>query len=356
MSFSKLRSSTGTRIKKPGFFIPVFITWVNTLFQALENLTFGAVMPKLSIIMPFLNEGEEPLRTVESIYDTCRAEDVEIIAIDDGSDHHNTDFSPYPAVRMVRNNARMGVHASVRRGISLAQTDSILRIDGHMRFRNDGWPERFEDALAREPETIFCTTCVGLREGQMDLSSATTRYYGADILLVNTDTPDASLAGHILEPKWTVEKPGDEYEIPCVLGANYLYRKSWMEHLRGLDGLLKWGGEEVSMSLKTWMAGGRCKLLKDIEIGHRFRDRAPYTTEMIHLYMNKLWMCWTLFPEPIARTILRHLPNTPIKQIAEVHQAERLDEISEMQQHHARIFRHSAPEVFKRLNMHLPGV
>lgn len=304
--------------------------------------------------MPFLNEGDEPLLTIQSIYDSCDASRLEIIAIDDGSDSSITDFRSYPDVTVIRNPQRLGLHACVRHGISIATSENIFRIDGHMRFRNDHWLDRFMEALQQSPNSLFCTTCVALSEDQMELTKATTKYYGADIVLVNTKDVDSTIAAQILEPKWAQPKDYSEYEIPCILGANYLFRKEWYQHIRGLEGLRKWGGNEVSMSLKTWRAGGSCRILKDIEIGHRFRDTAPYATEVVHLYMNKLWMCWTLFDEPMARQLVLQLQNSQVKQIAEINLAKEINHIREIQEYHKDIFKLSMEEVSERINMHLP--
>ena len=59
-------------------------------------------MKKISIIIPFLNEGNWPYKTIQSIYDTSDSQLFEVIAIDDGS-KDNYDFSKFPDVKYIRN-------------------------------------------------------------------------------------------------------------------------------------------------------------------------------------------------------------------------------------------------------------
>ena len=63
---------------------------------------------RLTVIMPFLNEGDEPLRTIQSIYETANPDDLEIIAIQDGADKHALDDVSnkiaFPAVRFYKKN------------------------------------------------------------------------------------------------------------------------------------------------------------------------------------------------------------------------------------------------------------
>jgi polypeptide N-acetylgalactosaminyltransferase len=272
-------------------------------------------MKTLSIVIPFLNEGRQPLLTIQSILDTCGGTPIEIIAIDDASDHL-TDMTPYPFVRLVRHSLRLGSGASKHEGVLLASSDYVLIIDAHMRFRNDNWAATLIDALDRCPTSIYCTTCVQLSDDQTSMSAAVGRYYGASLRLVNDGEIDQSVAGHILEPRWAQRQSGSEYEVACILGAAYAVRKTWFTRLRGLEGLQKWGAEEAYLSLKSWMAGGDSKILTSVEIGHLFRKRAPYVTPVFHMYFNKLLLCDTLFPIEVGRKLASLLPDIMEKSIA----------------------------------------
>ena len=311
-------------------------------------------MKKLTIIIPFLNEGQEPIRTIESIYNTCDSQLIDIIAIDDCSDHKLTDFSAYPEVKVLRNSNRIGVAVSRQIGAEMAQTPYLLIIDGHMRFRKDNWYTRITEALEKEPHTLFCTTCVHLTPDQMDMERASGKYYGADLVLVDPSQSDSIIASQIIEPKWAIEKEGNEYEIPCILGANYAVSKDWFLKLKGLKGLQKWGGDEAFLSLKSWLAGGKCKLIKDIEIGHMFRENAPYVTKMYHMYYNKMWICWTLFPDELSQYLIQLLPDNPQKHVAQTHISSHWSTILSMREYFQSIFTRPLKEILEHNNIAWP--
>lgn len=304
--------------------------------------------------MPFLNEGQEPVNTVKSIYATCDPSLIDIIAIDDFSTDNPTDFSEFPEVKFVQNNQRIGVAESRQIGVEMAETPYVLIIDGHMRFRNDHWYERITTALAKEPTTVFCTTCVHLTPDQMDMNLATGKYYGANLVFVDPTQANSKIAGQIIEPKWAKEQEGNEYEIPCVLGANYAMTKAWFLKIRGLKGLQKWGGDEAFLSLKTWLAGGKCKLIKDIEIGHMFREHAPYRTHMYHMFYNKMWICYTLFPNDLSGYLISKLPNGTEFYLSHKEICNHTDRINEYQSYFNSIFTRSLAEVCKLIDMELP--
>lgn len=268
-------------------------------------------MPRLSIVMPFLNEGMEPLYTVRSILDTCGdPAQVEIIAVQDDP-QFGVDFTGYPQVVHVRNPSRMGTGVSRNIGVTRATSGCVLIIDAHMRFRHDNWVEQICTAVEDEPTTIFCTRCAVLNDQHMDVENPRKYYYGANLLFVNQETPASApqffdgdlpkVVRNVIEPKWrTQEKYGTDSgreEIPCVLGACYAFRKSWFNHLRGFNGLMSWGTSEPFLSLKSWMAGGTSKLLPSVTIGHLFRGRSPFTTPIFHLIYNKLLVIRTVMPE-----------------------------------------------------------
>lgn len=304
--------------------------------------------------MPFLNEGAEPARTIESIYDTCDPGMIDIIAIDDGSQWSLSDLSRFPDVKVVRNASRRGVAGCRQQGAELAQTPFLLIIDGHMRFRKDNWLDRIIAALEREPQTIFCTTCVRLKPEQMDMTRTPNKHYGAHLLLVNAPQFGDFVARQIIEAKWAEPREPDEYEIQCVLGANYAVTADWFNKIRGFQGLQKWGSAEPYLSLKSWLAGGKCKILKDIEIGHMFREAPPYLTQTHHMFYNKMWICKTLFPDDLTYRLLAFLPKGAVYDAAEAEIKADWRRVQEMRAYLQRIFTRSVYEVCDELGIWVP--
>lgn len=271
--------------------------------------------PALTVIMAHLNEGNEPLETVRSILATAPPGFVEIVAVDDCSDPGlSVDLAGMDGVRAFRNSERRGLFATKDFAVAQARTDNLMVIDAHMRFKPDGWAEKMVDSLSSEPETAFCTTCLGLgwRGGKdkggarqpPDINRPNGRYHGGTMIIRGPRKNRQGITRvHWLEPKWQGRRQEGTYELPSLLGANYGITKSWWDRIGGLRGLKSWGGQEACLSLKTWLAGGKCKIMTDIEIGHIFRSSAPYNPSHVAIWHNKMRMALTILPDPHGRRI-----------------------------------------------------
>ncbi|HEX2093530.1 MAG TPA: glycosyltransferase [Longimicrobiaceae bacterium] len=306
--------------------------------------------------MPFLNEGGEPRKTVESIHRTCDPGQIDIIAVDDASEGELDTLADFANVTYVRNRDRIGSAGSKHLGAALANTPFVLIIDAHMRFRHDRWCRRIVKALEREPSTAFCTVCLGLSASNMNPLLPRGRYYGADLVLASEQTADPGRpASEILEPKWARRQRGRCYDVPCILGANYAFSKQWFMSIRGLEGLRGWGTEEPFLSLKTWLAGGRCRILTDVQIGHMFRDHAPYRTPVAHLVYNKIFLCRTILPPDLAESLVRLLPRgAAFEEAMRMIEADH-DTIDEARGYYRTIFSHSIHDFCRRFGVGLPG-
>ena len=313
-------------------------------------------MKKISIIMPYLNEEKEPLETVKSIYDTASSDLFKIIVIDDASKCLPLDFGQFKNVRYVRNAERKGVDGCRHLGAKLADTSYLFFLDSHMRFKNDNWLDKMIACLEREPETAWCTVCLALGFEDNDVYAAKSRYYGANMLFVNPNARRDRPAREVLEPKWASKRNELEYEIPCILGANYAFSKKWFDYIRGLKGLKGWGSSEPFLSMKTWMAGGKCKIRADVEIGHKFRNNAPYVTKISQLVYNKIFMCKTIFPTELGDKLTGYLPQDRNFKEAMNMINEDTEIIKEDRQYYHQIFKKSIYEYCEKFKIAIPEV
>lgn len=309
-------------------------------------------MKKISIIMPHLNELQEPFNTIKSMYETANPEQFEVIAIDDFS-KDIIDLSQFKNVKHIRNKQRMGVDWSRNLGVQTAQNKYCLVIDSHMRFRNDDWANKMIDYIDNNPKTLWCTVCCGLGYGRISMANHAGKYYGADLKLLSDQEKDRPCRS-VLEPKWASEKSGDEYSISCILGANYFFDKEWFLYIHALKGLRSWGSSEPDMSLKNFLAGGDCRITKQIEIGHCFRDNSPFTTSISHLVYNKIYLLKTIFPKELEDKLMTYIPkdtnyNSAMKMIEE-----NKAEIESERAYFQSIFKCSIYDLCKKFNIDLP--
>ena len=112
-----------------------------------------------------------------------------------------------------------------------------------------------------------------------------------------------------------------------------------------------WGGSEPFISLKSWMAGGGVKILADVVIGHMFRDEAPYATETRYLIYNKLFMCHTLLPPDVAKSLIGELPGD--KAVTEAYRLVQRNALSifEERSYYERVFTRSFQEYCERFGV-----
>jgi len=259
---------------------------------------------KLTIIIPFLNEQYEVENTLQSIREHS-SDTITIILINDASDDgfdYLTVAEKYQ-VQYIENKERMGVAASRDLGVTLCPTPYFLFLDAHMRFYNKQWVQRIVEELDADKRVLLCCQSKSLHLENACLyelkEGATT--YGACIEYIQAKVP--------VKLVWNLREPANTetlmtIPIVCVLGAGYACSKAFWQYLKGLDGLKLYGSDEAYISMKVWLEGGACKLLKDVVIGHIYRrGNPPYTTDAKFCLFNNLFIVELLFPKYLKREI-----------------------------------------------------
>jgi glycosyltransferase involved in cell wall biosynthesis len=285
--------------------------------------------PLLSIIIPVLNDNEELNLTIRSIRETSPP-NVEIIVIDDKSDTPTvvTDKN----VKLVRLEERKGVGSTRHLGATMATTDYLLFVDSHMRFETN-WYNNAMKRLTSNPENVvWCGTCLGLDKDNMDVTKPKGEYHGARLSLYERKE------SQIFEGKWIDVKEGNDYEISCLMGACYFFHKSWFMKIGGTKSLKMWGSDEPLLSAKTYLAGGSIKMMKDVKIGHKFRDNASYSTDVSYLIYNKLRSIKMLFSNELYECLKSKVPSDGNKQAALQMMERDKEEIEAERQYYKTIF------------------
>lgn len=249
----------------------------------------------LTVIIPFLNEKEEVGRTVRSIRETV-GDSVDIIAINDQSDDgypYREDLAPY-GVSYVYNPERKGVAASRDYGVSLCTTPYFLLLDAHMRFYDAQWARRLTDLLAADDRCILCCQTLFLKKtanGEVVKAAESPTTYGAFCPFnQNSHIPDLDWNYYEGRPDQPVEP------IAAICGAGYAASKRYWERIKGLNGLRSYGSDEAYLSWKTWSEGGQCLLVKDVVIGHIYRQSSPYHRFSDEEIYNHLLIAYLFFP------------------------------------------------------------
>ena len=248
---------------------------------------------KLSVLIPFANEGEEVVNTINSIKKHV-GNNVDIIVCNDmstdGFDYSGT-LSTYQDVYYFYNPKRKGVAGSRDYCVSLCKTPYFILLDAHMRFYSNHWVKRLVEILENDDRCILCCQTLPLKkEGENVLVREDfKKCYGALLPFKNID-----LTGI----EWRYEENLKDLiePIPAILGAGYAASKRYWNYINGLEGLRTYGTDEQFLSLKVWTEGGQCLLVKDITIGHIYRDKFPYINNSVDNFFNKILLSELFFP------------------------------------------------------------
>jgi glycosyltransferase involved in cell wall biosynthesis len=245
--------------------------------------------PQLTIIIPFLNEGNELQKTLQSIKDTATG-NPNIILINDSS----TDGYDYQGVAIafgctyLYHSKRIGVASSRDEGVALCKTPYFLLLDAHMEFYEQGWDDRVVDILKVNPRSLLCSR-TGTITGARGVKPPVAPTFGA---YFDNEKPCG------INATWNRQDPNPNetlVEIPCVLGAAYVMSKDYWERLHGLRGLISYGLDESLISLKVWCEGGKCLLVKDWLVGHLYRKNAPYAISGGDMAYNEIFIIRLFF-------------------------------------------------------------
>lgn len=307
-----------------------------------EACDFTPIKPthnKLTVIIPFLNEGEEVVNTVKSIRETVD-NTVDIMVINDLS----IDKYPYRErlkdfdVQYIFNSTRKGVAGSRDYGVSICPTPYFLLLDAHMRFYDNAWAATITSLLEEDDRRLLCcqTKFLGKNEnGEVYLQEDCPQTFGALLKFSRQEMIPT------VDWNFTEKHPDSPTEpIPIVLGAGYACSVRYWEYLKGLQGLRSYGSDEPYISLKVWLEGGRCLLLKHITIGHIYREQSPYKRYNEDEVYNHLLIAFTLFP-PRLRCWVYAVALTLEKRNCDIAFAllkKQENEILSLKKYYARIF------------------
>ena len=294
-------------------------------------------MEQITIIIPFRNERKEIVRTIEELRQRC-TNNFKVIAINDASDDQfdYSELGSMPDVEYVQNEKSKGVSVCRDMGASLAKTPFLLFLDAHMFITSDILSPLCE-YLKENPRTLACLQSV-VYEGMPPVrrpGRAVTRGCG-----INFSSQKLWMA----EWKILTQEDNDKkiIEIPCVMGAAYGISREYYNRLHGLKGLSGYGGDEQLLSTKVWLEGGRCVLLKDVEIGHWYRSSAPYSISPDILFRNRLVITRLLAPELLPK-LATEIPDVVGRIMSQLPEKEILDEYFYLQ----GIFKNNTEFIYK---------
>ncbi|KAL3832393.1 hypothetical protein ACJMK2_024040 [Sinanodonta woodiana] len=248
-----------------------------------KSLTYPKDLPTASVIIIFHNEAWSPLlRTAHSVVNRSPPEYLhEVILLDDFSDREGlgekllnyvAETWPDGVVRVVRTKERSGLIRARLAGAKAATGDVLIFLDSHCEA-GPGWLEPLLARIKEDRTTVLCP--------EIDNIDKDTLYIGG--------TGSFSVGGFwwSLHFSW---RPIPEHEkkrrkssvdpirSPTMAGGLFAADREYFFEIGAYDpGMDVWGGENLEISFRTWMCGGKLEFIPCSRVGHIFRSSHPYT-------------------------------------------------------------------------------
>lgn len=260
----------------------------------------------------------------------------EIVVVDDCSDEPLwIKQSFYPNTRIVHNHTQQGVGYSFDKGVSEAKGENIVLMGSDVIVKNPNWLDIVENYCANFPKSLGCSVCLSLDPDHLDVNNPADniKRYGATIIPLSTtddlpsDSPLLSNDFYIgaFDAKWLKKEPTENItEIPCIYGAMYVTTKEWYQHIGGWDsdftrklsGHRAWGSLEPWISLKNYLYGGTCHVIKELESGHvfhKFGEEGSPHGRTDYFWYNKLFIAYTCMEQDDAERLVKKVYNLRVK-------------------------------------------
>lgn len=269
------------------------------------------LLPKTSVIMCFHNEAWSALlRSVHSILRRSPRELLhEIILVDDYSDldHLKKPLDDYIAklniiheaqrtysleqqrqqqqqqsgtnktdkfIKIVRNKQREGLIRARLAGADVASGEVLTFLDSHIECTH-GWLEPLLNRIYEDAWTVVCPVIDVINENTFEYPQNS----NLDQISVGGFEWNLQFNWHVLSEKekaWR-KVPTDPIRSPTMAGGLFSINRHFFNKLgRYDDGFEIWGGENLELSFKTWMCGGKLEIVPCSHVGHIFRSRSPY--------------------------------------------------------------------------------
>ncbi|CAG0917356.1 unnamed protein product [Notodromas monacha] len=243
---------------------------------------YSPLLPSTSVVIVFHNEAWTTLlRTIWSVINRSpRALLKEIILVDDASekDHLGSLLEEYVAnlpvpVQVLRTGTRSGLIRARLLGAKHVRGEVITFLDAHCECA-DGWLEPLLDEVARDRKTVVCPIIDVISDNTFEYVTASDMTWGGFNWKMN-------FRWYRVPNREMDRRGGDRsapLRTPTMAGGLFSIDREYFYEVGTYDeGMEVWGGENLEMSFRIWMCGGKLEIITCSHVGHVFRDKSPYT-------------------------------------------------------------------------------
>ncbi|XP_033761442.1 probable N-acetylgalactosaminyltransferase 9 isoform X2 [Pecten maximus] len=247
-----------------------------------KDLEYPKDLPSASVVIIFHNEAWSPLlRTAHSVVNRSPPEYLhEVILLDDFSDRpelgeklnkYVEETWPDGIVRIVRTMERSGLIRARLAGAVAAKGDVLIFLDSHCETAT-GWIEPLLARIKANPQAVLCPIVDAV-------DAETLEYSGNGGYQVGGFSWSMHFTWRNVPERDTVSrKYTDPVGSPTMAGGLFAADREFFFNVGAYDnGMDVWGGENLEISFRVWMCGGKLEFIPCSRVGHIFRSSHPYT-------------------------------------------------------------------------------
>ena len=245
-------------------------------------------MAKVSIILPARNEPFlKP--TVEDVLRQATG-DVEVIAVMDGS-WSDPPLPDDPRIKILHWGTAQGLRPSINAGMALATGDYLMKLDAHCAV-SKGFDEVL--AAACEDNELVVPEKYSLAPETWEMFKQPWHYF---YLTWPWEQNGRTWGMH--EVNYGPEKNAERAHLPIddiltFQGSAWMIRRSHWERMGEMDtNHYYFAHEAPELGMKTWLGGGRCKIVKTASYGHLHKGHAHKRTFIRHKQKWNAAIAWS---------------------------------------------------------------
>ncbi|BFY97302.1 hypothetical protein BsWGS_00342 [Bradybaena similaris] len=247
-----------------------------------QTITYPIVLPKASVVIIFHNEAWSTLlRTAHSVINRSPPDYLhEVVLLDDFSDKdflkekletYIAETWPDGIVKLVRTTERSGLIRARIAGAKAASGDILIFLDSHCEATT-GWIEPLLSRINEDRRNVVCPIIDAIDAKTLEYSSNGGYQIGGFSWSLHFTWQDGS-PRPIESPAYT-----DPVKSPTMAGGLFAVDRKYFFEIGAYDpGMDVWGGENLELSFRVWMCGGKLEFVPCSRVGHIFRSSHPYT-------------------------------------------------------------------------------
>ncbi|XP_078320629.1 polypeptide N-acetylgalactosaminyltransferase 13-like isoform X2 [Crassostrea virginica] len=239
-------------------------------------------LPDTSVVIVFHNEAWTTLlRTVHSIINRSPRELLnEILLVDDASEREELGrkLEEYIArlpvsTRVIRSEERTGLIRARLKGAKEARGKVITFLDAHCEC-TEGWLEPLLYEIHKDRTAVVCPIIDVIGDDTFEYITGSDMTWGGFNWKLN-------FRWYPVPQRELDRRGGDRSnptKTPTMAGGLFSIDRDYFYEVGSYDeGMDIWGGENLEMSFRVWMCGGKVYIVTCSRVGHVFRKTSPYS-------------------------------------------------------------------------------